>query len=118
VAERYRHRVQKTKIQNMTKFIETKGEWIFVRWTEVLPLIKENSFGVVDAKEASEVHFELGICESEERGYFELDGGEDWYAEGSIHLDGKMVVGYDGCFELPSAIETELENLGYDLSEL
>jgi hypothetical protein len=29
-----------------------------------------------------------------------------------------LVIGYDGCFELPREIEYELENLGYDLSEL
>jgi hypothetical protein len=103
----------------MTKTIETNNEWTIVRWTDKLPLIKETSYGVIDRLEPSDIHFELGIHSNGLQGYFELDGGsEDWYSEGSIQFDGKMVIGYDGCFELPSEIEYELENLGYDLSEL
>lgn len=104
----------------MSKTIETNKEWTIVRWTcNDQVLVRENSFGIVDKKEPSEVEFTIGIHIDGMRGYFEMDGGDDdWYAEGSLDFDGKNVIGYDGVFELPMEIEYELEALGYDLSEL
>jgi hypothetical protein len=103
----------------MNRTIEKNKEWTIHRWSANLPLIRETSYGIVDRREPAEVNFELGFHANGAQGYFELDGGDDdWYAEGSIQFDGKLVIGYDGCFELSREIMYELENLGYDLSEL
>ena len=87
--------------------------------TESLSL--ENSFGTIKEQENIELQITIGI-NSDDYGWFELydvqTGGEDWYAEGGLELDGMSVVGYDGVFALPVAITNKLKEMGYDVSEV
>lgn len=87
--------------------------------TESLSL--ENSFGTIKEQENIELQITIGI-NSDDYGWFELydvqTGGEDWYAEGGLELDGMSVVGYDGVFALPVAITDKLKEMGYDVSEV
>jgi len=41
---------------------------------------------------------------------------DDGYGNGSLSIDGKEVVDYDGCFELPSRVKEILVKLGYKVS--
>lgn len=43
---------------------------------------------------------------------------EESYMSGNFYLEGKTVIDYDGCFDLPQTIKDGLVKLGYDLSEL
>ena len=87
--------------------------------TESLSL--ENSFGTIKEQQDIELQITIGI-NSDDYGWFELydvqTGGEDWYAEGGLELDGMSVVGYDGVFALPVAITDKLKEMGYDVSEV
>jgi hypothetical protein len=87
--------------------------------TESLSL--ENSFGTIKEQQNIELQITIGI-NSDDYGWFELydvqTGGEDWYAEGGLELDGMSVVGYDGVFALPVAITDKLKEMGYDVSEV
>lgn len=57
---------------------------------------------------------------------WKYQNGEDSesYASGNFYTDGiddtgrKVVVDYDGCYELPDAVQEALRKAGYDLSEL
>ena len=55
-------------------------------------------------------------------GWFELydieTGGDEWYAEGGLWLEGNVVTEYDGVFALPPAITDKLKEWGYDVSEV
>jgi hypothetical protein len=87
--------------------------------TESLSL--ENSFATIKEQENIELQVTIGI-DSNERGWFEIydieSGGEEWYAEGELEIDGMAVVGYDGVFALPRCIVDKLEEMGYDVSEI
>jgi len=87
--------------------------------TESLSL--ENSFGTIKEQQDIELQVTIGI-NSDDYGWFELydvqTGGEDWYAEGGLELDGMSVTGYDGVFALPVCILNKLKEMGYDISEV
>lgn len=84
-------------------------------------LVLENSFGVVDSENSVELEVTVGI-KSEDYGWFELydtkSGGNDWYAEGSLEIEGKSIVGYDGVFCLSEPVIDKLKEWGYDVSEV
>lgn len=84
-------------------------------------LVLENSFGVVDSENSVELEVTVGI-KSEDYGWFELydtkSGGNDWYAEGSLEIEGKSIVGYDGVFCLSQPVIDKLKEWGYDVSEV
>lgn len=87
--------------------------------TESLQL--ENSFGVIRRNEGVKLNVTVGI-NSDDYGWFEFydekTGGEDWYAEGSLTIEGNSITGYDGVFYLPSCVTDKLEELGFDISEI
>lgn len=76
---------------------------------------------VVKEKENIELNVTIGIHD-DESGWFELydeeSGGEDWYAEGGLELDGLSVTGYDGVFALPVCIINKLQEMGFDTTEI
>ena len=45
--------------------------------------------------------------------YWVSDFEDDTYIEGGLWFDGKTVIDYDGCFELPSAVRKALNDSGY-----
>jgi hypothetical protein len=87
----------------------------------VQSLSLENSFGTI--KEENNITLEVTVgIKSEDYGWFELydleSGGEEWYAEGGIEIEGKMITGYDGVFSLPNVVIDKLKEWGYDCSEV
>ena len=80
----------------------------------------ENSFATIKRQNNIELQVTIGI--DSERGWFEIydieSGGEEWYAEGSLEIQGMAVVGYDGVFALPVCSMEKLEEMGYDVSEI
>jgi len=92
-------------------------------WTVKAGMVRENSYGITHSENNVELSITLGIKQNETDpaewyGYFELDGGENWYAEGNIEIEGNEVVGYDGVFELSSYIIDKLKSWNYDCSEI
>jgi len=87
--------------------------------TESLAL--ENSFGTIKEQNDIELQVTIGI-NSDDYGWFEIydveTGGDEWYAEGGLELEGMAVMGYDGVFALPRCIIEKLEEMGYDVSEV
>jgi hypothetical protein len=87
--------------------------------TESLSL--ENSFGTIKEQNDIELQVTIGI-NSNDYGWFEIydveSGGDEWYAEGGLELDGMAVMGYDGVFALPVCILNKLKEMGYDISEV
>ena len=80
---------------------------------------EQNSFGTTRESEAPEVgQFTVGIKPDGENGWFEIDGGENWYAEGGLWFEGKNVVDFDGVFSLPEEVCELLEGAGYNLEEV
>jgi hypothetical protein len=81
----------------------------------------ENSFGVLDSEDNIELEVTVGI-RKDGGGWFEFadikSGGNEWYAEGSLEIEGKEVLGYDGVFSLPSFVIDKLKEWGYDVSEV
>jgi len=86
-----------------------------------IPLRLENSFGVIKAENSVNVEVTIGI-NSADYGWFELSdvetGGDDWYAEGGIWIQGNKITDYDGVFALPTCILDKLKELGYDVSDV
>jgi len=84
-------------------------------------LLRENSFGVIDLADGVTLDVTVEVRENG-TGWFEFSdeesGGNEWYAEGSLHVEGKEVLGYDGVFELPSFVVNKLREWGYDVSEV
>ncbi|MHA1988509.1 MAG: hypothetical protein ACW98D_17905 [Promethearchaeota archaeon] len=80
-----------------------------------------NSFATLKTENNVKLQCTLGI-KDQFNGWFEIydieTGGESWYAEGCIEFHRQYVVGYDGCFDLPSPIKEKLVELGYSLEEL
>lgn len=78
----------------------------------------ENSFVTIKKQKDIELSVSIGVAEG--IGWFELydtgTGGNDWYAEGQLWFEGKVLTDYDGVFALPICITNKLEELGYDTS--
>ncbi len=85
--------------------------------SKVVDLYEENSFGVTREENAVETHF-TACVKSDGNGWFEVDGGEDWYAEGGLWFEGKTLVDYDGVYSLPEEIVELLENNGFNCDEI
>ncbi len=87
--------------------------------TQALTL--ENSFSVIKAEDNILLEVTVGI-NSDDYGWFEIydieSGGEEWYAEGGLEIEGNMITGYDGVFSLPTPIIDKLLEWGYDVSEV
>jgi hypothetical protein len=81
----------------------------------------ENSFGVLKHEDQVTLEVTVGI-KSDDYGWFELydieSGGEEWYAEGGLWIENKVITQYDGVFSLPPAIINKLKEWGYDTSEI
>ena len=91
-----------------------------IKFEAVENLQMETSSSVTKAANGIKLDVEINIDGDE--GNFELydieTGGEEWYAEGCLELEGKSVVGYDGVFDLPNVIKDKLKENGYNLDEL
>ena len=85
-----------------------------------LDLVLENSFGIIDSQRAVEI--EVTVSVNGEKGWFEIadteTGGDAWYAEGGLWLDGNTVTDYDGVFSLPDPVTMKLKEWGYDVTEV
>jgi hypothetical protein len=81
----------------------------------------ENSFVTIKEQKDIQLNVTIGIHD-DESGWFELydeeSGGEEWYAEGGLELDGLSVTGYDGVFALPVCIINKLQEMGFDTTEI
>jgi hypothetical protein len=81
----------------------------------------ETSYGVVKKENDILLEVTVGIS-SDEYGFFEIydveSGGEEWYAEGSLQIEEKAIMGYDGVFSLPTVVLDKLVEWGYDVSEV
>jgi hypothetical protein len=84
-------------------------------------LTLENSFGVIATSKNVELEVTVGI-KSEDYGWFELydtkSEGDAWYAEGSLEIEGKSIVGYDGVFSLSEPVIDKLKEWGYNTDEV
>jgi hypothetical protein len=85
--------------------------------TRNVDLYEENSFGVTREQNAVETHF-TACVKPDGNGWFEVDGGVDWYAEGGLWFEGKTLVDYDGVYSLPEEIVELLENNGFNCDEI
>ena len=64
---------------------------------------------------------ELPDMGDEEKGSWEYMSDEqdsETYESGGLWFDGRYLVDYDGCYELPYMVEKTLREAGIDLSEL
>jgi hypothetical protein len=62
-------------------------------------------------KKGVEVEIELN---NDGRGTWQVASThDDGYGSGSLSIEGKEIVDYDGCFELPSRVKEILVKLGY-----
>jgi len=43
---------------------------------------------------------------------------EETYSEGGLWFEGKELVDYDGCYELPQEVAMAVKELGYDVTDL
>ncbi len=88
-------------------------------FTTTQSMIAHNSFGIVAEQDDVTLHVSVGI-NSDTYGWFEFyeQGGEDWYAEGSLNFENGELTGYDGVFSLPSFVLDKLEELGYNVAEM
>jgi hypothetical protein len=89
--------------------------------TENLQL--ENSFGIIDSEKSVKLQVTIGIPKEGGYGFFEFydlpkSRFPKWYAEGSLKLEGKDVVGYDGVFSILPCITNKLKELGYNVDEV
>lgn len=84
-------------------------------------LVKETSYGIIDQASQVEIEVTIGI-NSDDYGWFEIydieSGGIEWYAEGGLWFDNKVVTDYDGVFTLSHLVIEKLEELGYDCTEV
>lgn len=85
--------------------------------TRKVDLYEENSFGVTREQNAVKTKFTVCI-KADGNGWFEIDGGQDWYAEGGLWFDGKTLTDYDGVFNLAAEIIELLEEKGFDCDEV
>jgi hypothetical protein len=96
--------------------METKREF-----KVITNLCNENSFGVWNTD--LDVILEVNIGFNDDGyGYFEFfdiaSGGDKWYAEGSLILEGNKLIDYDGIFELPLFIIDNLIEMGIDCNDI
>lgn len=71
-------------------------------------------------KENVELKFDNGAWVSIGSDNWECQSDEDddeTYCSGGLWFEGKSIVDYDGCFELPKEVKMALTHLGYDLEE-
>lgn len=91
-----------------------------IEFKAVENLSLENSFGTIKEQSGVELDVTIGITEEDEYGWFEFydteTGGDDWYAEGGLWFEGKVLTDYDGVFALPVCITDKLRELGFDPS--
>jgi hypothetical protein len=91
------------------------------KFTAIMNLALENSFGTLARENAVELNFTVGV-RGDQRGWFEMfdsaTHGSTWYAEGSLWFEGKELVDYDGIFWLPVPILDKLDELGYDTASM
>jgi hypothetical protein len=84
-------------------------------------LILENSFGTIKGEYDVKLNVSIGI-NNDTYGWFELydieTGGDEWYAEGGLWFNGKIVTMYDGVFALPKSVTDKLRELGFNVSEV
>ena len=85
--------------------------------TRNVDLYEENSFGVTREQDAVETTFTACI-KADGNGWFEIDGGNEWYAEGGLWFEGKTLTDYDGVFNLAAEIVELLERNGYNCNEI
>jgi hypothetical protein len=85
--------------------------------TRNVDLYEENSFGVTREENAVKTTFTVCI-KADGNGWFEIDGGSEWYAEGGLWFEGKNLVEYDGVFNLAAEIIELLENNGFNCDEI
>ena len=87
----------------------------------VQSLLLENSFGVLKSEKDITLEVTVGV-NSDDYGWFEFydveSGGDEWYAEGGLWLEGNVVTSYDGVFALPLFVTNKLKEWGYDVSEV
>jgi len=85
--------------------------------TREVDLYEENSFGITREKNAVKTKFTVCI-KADDYGWFEIDGGNDWYAEGGLWFEGKTLTDYDGVFNLSDVIIGLLEEKGFNCDEV
>lgn len=89
-----------------------------IEFKAVENLSLENSFGTI--KEQSGIELDVTIGIDNDTGWFELydteTGGDEWYAEGGLWFEEKVLTDFDGVFALPVCIIEKLKELGYDPS--
>lgn len=78
-------------------------------------LTLQTSAGIIDQEEQVQLH--VTVClKDPDYGWFEIydhkTGGEDWYAEGSLRIDDNELIDYDGVFDLPFFVKTQLREWG------
>lgn len=75
----------------------------------------QNSFGVIDQEDNVKLHVTV-VQSDDDYGWFEIydlkTGGNDWYAEGSLRIDDNELIDYDGVFDLPFFVKTQLREWG------
>lgn len=90
-------------------------------FTTTQSLVLENSFGIIDSEDNVVLEVTVGI-NNDEYGWFEMydveSGGDDWYAEGGLWIEGNKITGYDGVFSLSEPVISKLKEWGYDCSEV
>lgn len=78
-------------------------------------------------KRSTEFKFDNGawvcVCAGYEDGsgsweYQADEDDEETYSEGGLWFEGKELVDYDGCFELPKEVAIAVKDLGYDVIDL
>ena len=85
--------------------------------TREVDLYEENSFGITREQDAVKTKFTVCI-KADSTGWFEIDGGQDWYAEGGLWFEGKTLTDYDGVFQLGAEIIELLEEKGFNCDEI
>jgi hypothetical protein len=85
--------------------------------TREVDLYEENSFGITREQNAVKTTFTVCI-KADGNGWFTIDGGSEWYAEGGLWFEGKNLVEYDGVFNLAAEIIELLENNGFNCDEI
>jgi len=85
--------------------------------TREVDLYEENSYGITREKNAVKTKFTVCI-KADDYGWFEIDGGNDWYAEGGLWFEGKTLTDYDGVFNLSDVIIGLLEEKGFNCDEV
>jgi len=96
----------------MNKTKTEKGIKIFQSFRSDCVVDVDPSGSIIEQyKKGVEVEIELN---NDGRGTWQVASThDDGYGSGSLSIEGKEVVDYDGCFELPSRVKEILVKLGY-----